>query len=149
MGTGFRRQIPLVCTPYKRARTKARVKAQYTEGSDKCGAANAAEKVLKTSEVETNNGGNNVSMKALGGYFYNLASAAINKKVVLEQLVANNSKLAATNKDLVEIVKMQQLSDHKLTVDLQILGNEASADYKRFIKKTWNINYQLVPPNIH
>ena len=44
---------------------------------------------------------------------------------------------------------MQRLSYHKLTVDLQILDNEASAEYKRLIKKKWNINYQLVPPNTH
>ena len=44
-------------------------------------------------------------MKALEGYFNNLAAAAINKKSVLEHLLANNSKLAATNKDLVAMVK--------------------------------------------
>ena len=30
---------------------------------------------------------------------------------------------------------MQRLSNHKLTVDLQILDNEASTEYKRFVKK--------------
>ena len=44
---------------------------------------------------------------------------------------------------------MQRLTDNKLSVDLQILDNEASADYKRAIKKKWNANYQLVPPNTH
>ena len=44
---------------------------------------------------------------------------------------------------------MQRLSNHKLTVDLQILDNEAIAEYKRFIKKKWNINYQLVSTNTH
>ena len=44
---------------------------------------------------------------------------------------------------------MQHLSNHKLTVDLQILYNETSAEYKRGIKKKWKINYQLVPPNTH
>ena len=44
---------------------------------------------------------------------------------------------------------MQPLSDHKLTVDLKIIHNEASKEYKRFIKKNWKINYQLVPPNTH
>ena len=36
-------------------------------------------------------------MKALEGYFDNLASVAANKKSVLEKLVANNATLAATN----------------------------------------------------
>ena len=44
-------------------------------------------------------------MKALEGYFDNLVAAAVNKKSVLEQLVANNNKLAATNEELVAIVK--------------------------------------------
>ena len=44
---------------------------------------------------------------------------------------------------------MQRISNHKLTVDLQILDTEASAEYKRVIKNKWNISYQLVPPNNH
>ena len=66
---------------------------------------NAARRVLKTSEVETNNVGDKEGMKALDGYFNNLAAAYINDKSVIEQLVANNAKLASTNKDLVAIVK--------------------------------------------
>ena len=42
---------------------------------------------------------------------------------------------------------IQRLSDHNLNVYLQILGNEASAEYKRVIKKKGNIKYQLFPPN--
>ena len=41
------------------------------------------------------------------------------------------------------------LRDNKLIVDLQILDNKASAEYKRAITKKWNANYQLVPPNTH
>ena len=44
---------------------------------------------------------------------------------------------------------MQRLRDHQLRVDLQILDNEASAEYKRVIKEKRKINYQLVPPNTH
>ena len=44
---------------------------------------------------------------------------------------------------------MQRLRDHELTVDLKTINNESSADYKRVIKKKWNANYQLVPPNMH
>ena len=42
---------------------------------------------------------------------------------------------------------MQRLTDNKLIADLQILDNKASADYTRAIKKKWNANYQLAPPN--
>ena len=44
---------------------------------------------------------------------------------------------------------MQRIRNHKLTVDLQILDNEGSTEYKQVIKKEWNVNYQLVPPNSH
>ena len=87
------------------AHAKARVKAQATEESDKFGAANASKRVLKTSKVEMNNGGDKVGIKALEGYFDNLATSDINKKSVLEKLVANNVKLATTNEGLVAIVK--------------------------------------------
>ena len=44
---------------------------------------------------------------------------------------------------------MQRLTDNNLSVDLQILDNEASTEYKRSIKTNWNANYQLVPPHTH
>ena len=65
-------------TAYKRLHAKARVKAQATKGSDKFGAENAAGLVLKTSEVEANNGGDEVGIKDIKGYFDNIAAAAIN-----------------------------------------------------------------------
>ena len=55
--------------------------------------------------METNNGVDEVGMKDLEGYFDNLAAAAVNNKSVLELLVANNAKLAATNNELFAIVK--------------------------------------------
>ena len=66
---------------------------------------NAANRVLKTRKVDTNNDGEKVGMKVLEGYFDNLAASAINEKSVLDQLVANNAKIAATNEELVVIVK--------------------------------------------
>ena len=44
---------------------------------------------------------------------------------------------------------MQQLTDNKLSLNLQILDNEASAEYKQYIKKNWNSKYQLLPPPTH
>ena len=58
-------------------------------------------------------------MKDLDGYFDNLAATAVNEKSVLEELVANNTKLAATNKNLVTIFKKQ-------TNDIKYLGWETS-----------------------
>ena len=44
---------------------------------------------------------------------------------------------------------MQQLTDNKLLVDLQIIDNKTSVWYKQAIKTKWDANYQLVPPNTH
>ena len=44
---------------------------------------------------------------------------------------------------------MQSLKDRDMLVNLQILDNEASKEYKTLIKDKWNINHQLVPSHIH
>ena len=44
---------------------------------------------------------------------------------------------------------MQRLTENKLSVDLQIIYNEASEVYKRSIKTKWKAKYQLVPPHTH
>ena len=36
-----------------------------------------------------------------------------------------------------------------MLLDLQILDNEASTEYKRIIKYELGVGYQLVPPHIH
>ena len=41
---------------------------------------------------------------------------------------------------------MRRLLNNKINVDLQILDNEASAEYNRSIMEKRNANYQLVPP---
>ena len=70
---------------------------QATEGFDKFGAANTAARIQNESELERNHSGDEVIMKALEGYIDNLAATKVNEKSVLEQLVANNATLAATN----------------------------------------------------
>ena len=87
-----------------------RVKAQAARGADKFSAANVAERDLgvgfdKNSGVTMDDGGNTVGLKSLARYFDNLAAATTNKKIVLEQLFTSNAKLAATNEELVAIVK--------------------------------------------
>jgi hypothetical protein len=44
---------------------------------------------------------------------------------------------------------MQHLKDRNLIVDLQILDNKASKQYKQTITSDWGIKFQLVPPHIH
>ena len=44
---------------------------------------------------------------------------------------------------------MTPLAARGLSVDLQILDNEASAEYKKTITFKWNAEFQLVPPDMH
>ena len=104
---------------YKKAHTKARIKAQASKGTIKFGAANSAAHQETTKNVEKQQGVDDGGMKALEGYFNKLASTVVNEKLVLEQLVANKTKLAATNENLVATVK-------KLTNDIKNLERETA-----------------------
>ena len=44
---------------------------------------------------------------------------------------------------------MMRLKAAGLDVDLQVLNNEASKDYKEVMVNKWKVNYQLVPPDMH
>ncbi len=44
---------------------------------------------------------------------------------------------------------MTHIAARGLSVDLQILDNEASAAYKQAITFTWQAKFQLVPPDMH
>ena len=92
-------------TSYKKSHTKARVKAQAAKGTDKFGAANAAEQVFKNIDLTTEDCRDNVGLKALEVYFGNLSAAATNKETFMDQLVANNVKLVVANEELVGVVK--------------------------------------------
>ena len=44
---------------------------------------------------------------------------------------------------------MKKLADRGHHVDIQMLDNEVSAEFKKTIKNTWGATYQIVPPNVH
>ncbi len=44
---------------------------------------------------------------------------------------------------------MARLAAQKLSVDLNIRDNEASADFKQVITESWKTKFQLVPPDMH
>ena len=85
----------------------------------KFGAENYAAHQETTQNVGNKQAADNGGMKALEGYFDNLAAVAVNEKLVLEQLVANNTKLAASNESLVAMVK-------KMTEDIKNLEQDNS-----------------------
>ena len=92
---------------YKKDHAQARIKPQANDGTAKFGAANSTARQDTTrptvgNQLEVEDG----SIKALEGYFNNLAAAAINKKSVLQQLALNNTTLVTSNESLVALVKM-------------------------------------------
>ena len=44
---------------------------------------------------------------------------------------------------------MKTLEDMGHHIDVQILDNEVSIEFKKTIMKDWVASYQLVPPNVH
>ena len=44
---------------------------------------------------------------------------------------------------------MRRLDNRGHQVDVQILGNEVSTDFKITIVEDWRATYQLVPPKVH
>ena len=69
---------------YKKVHTKARIKAQANDGAVKFGTVNSIVHQETTQNVENKQAVDNGGMKALEGYFDNLAVAAVNEKSVLE-----------------------------------------------------------------
>ena len=44
---------------------------------------------------------------------------------------------------------MKRLAKRGHNVDVQVIDNEVSAEYKRVITEEWEEKFQLVPPNVH
>ena len=59
------------------------------------------------------------------------------------QYLNNRHRLAAYNNI------MNRLKPKEHSVDLQVLDNEASAEYRRTIVEYWNCTFQLVPLDVH
>ena len=81
-------------------------------------------------------GGNNYIMIAYHSQSNMILSAPFKSRADRHRLQAYNSI-------------MQRLKDKNLMVDLQILDNAASKEYKRTITEEWGVKFQLVPPHIH
>ena len=92
---------------YKQAHAKARVKAQAHGGNTKFGAANSAACPEDQLPLDTQHEGASANINTLEGYFTNLAAAATNEKVLLNQLVLNNTTLTNSNESLVALVNKQ------------------------------------------
>ena len=114
---------------YKKAHTEACIKAHDNKGTVKFGSENSAALQETTQNVKKQQVVDKNGMKALEVYFYNLAAVTVNKKSVLEQLVVNNTKLAANNESLVAMVK-------KMTGNIKNLEHH-NARLKKGGKNSW------------
>ena len=72
-----------------------------------------------------------MGMKDLKGYFNKLAAAATNKKLLLEKLFTNNTKLSVTNEELVETVKQISNENKDLQRDTSRLKKTVGSGAKQ------------------
>jgi hypothetical protein len=85
-------------------------------------------------------------IKARSGNQYVMIAYHANGNLILQQAFKSRSNthcIAAYN------AIMTHLAARSLSVNLQILDNEASAAYKHAITFTWQAKIQLVPPDMH
>jgi hypothetical protein len=85
-------------------------------------------------------------IRARSGKQYVIVTFHADGNLILQQAFKSKSdhhQIAAYN------AIMTRLAAKGLSVDLQILGNKASAEYKEAITFKWNTKIQLVPPDMH
>jgi hypothetical protein len=85
-------------------------------------------------------------VRAHSGNQYVMIAFHADGNLILQQAFkskSNRHRIAAYN------AIMTRLAARGLSVDLQILDNEASSAYKEAITFKWNATFQLVPPDMH
>jgi hypothetical protein len=102
-------------------------------------------RVVPVSKLYTDDTGR-FPVKARSGNQYMMIAYHANGNLILQQAFQTRSdkhRIAAYNSI------MTRLAARGLSVDLQILDNEASSAYKQAIMFTWQSKFQLVPPKMH
>jgi hypothetical protein len=102
-------------------------------------------RVIPISKLYTDDTGR-FPVKARSGNQYVMIAYRANGNLILQQAFKTRSDehpIAAYNSI------MMRLAARGLSVNLQILDNEASAAYKQAIMFTWQSKFQLVPPEMH
>ena len=101
-------------------------------------------KVYHQSKLYTDDTGR-FPTRARSGNQYIMVAYHSSNVILIEPFASRKDKhrIAAYN------VIMQRLKDRNLLVDLQILDNECSKEYKATMKEKWGVTYQLVPPDLH
>jgi hypothetical protein len=102
-------------------------------------------RVVPISKLYTDDTGR-FPVKARSGNQYVMIAYHTNGNLIVQQAFKTRSDkhcIAAYN------FIMMRLVARSLSVDLQILNNEANAAYKQAITFTWQSKFQLVPPEMH
>jgi hypothetical protein len=102
-------------------------------------------RVVPISKLYTDDTGR-FPVKARSGNQYVMIAYYANGNLILQQafkIRSDKHRIAAYNSI------MTRIAARGLSVDLQILDNEASAAYKQAIAFTWQSKFQLVPPEMH
>ncbi len=102
-------------------------------------------RVVAISKLYTDDTGR-FPVKARSGNQYVMIAHHVDGNLILQQVFktrSNKHRIAAYN------AIMTRLAARGLAVDLQILNNEASEDYKHAITVTWQVKFQLVLPDMH
>ena len=85
-------------------------------------------------------------IRSRSGNEYIMIAYNFDSKTILQSLFVNRKdkhRIRAYNSI------MQKLVDRGHHVDIQILDNEVSTEFKKTMMKYWGATYQLVPPNAH
>lgn len=104
---------------YKRAQANARVKKLAADGQDQFGGMAAPGGNARGVRFAPVTAQPPPNANELAGYFDNLAAAATNEKAVLEQLVANNATLTATNAEMADAIKHLQATVQMLRQEMK------------------------------
>ena len=85
-------------------------------------------------------------VRACSGNQYVMIAYHANCNLILQQAIQTKSDCHHIT---AYTAIMTRLAARGLSVDLQILDNEASSVYKQTITFTWKAKFQLVPPDMH
>lgn len=102
-------------------------------------------RVEHTSKLYTNDMGQFPVQLCKGNQYIMLAYHCNSNVILVEPFKSKSDahRIAAYN------AIMERLRQQGLSIDLQVLDNEASQKYRQVIKEKWKCKFQLVPPDVH
>jgi hypothetical protein len=117
-----------------------------TESLDNDSGNNLTVKVIHQSRLYTDDTGRSPVKSRAGNQYIMIAYHFSNLNLILAQTFATRrDKHRMPAYDAI----MTRIKASGLDVDLKVLDNEASKEYKDIMTNKWKVKYQLVPPDMH